>query len=1085
MRILFYIHIVLFSLLYTSTQGQSIITEFGKNRVQYHDDHYNWNRYETENFTTYWYGKGRNIAQPVIQLAELDHEDIQKTLEHTLSNKIEIIVYTDLSDLLQSNIGSDEAFTNKSKETKVHGNKIMVYFDGNHQNLRLQIRKGIASIYMNSILYGSNFQEIVQNALLLNLPSWFSEGMNAYAGSHWDRYIDDELRDLMSIDKYRDFDKLAEDHPRVAGQSLWNYISQTYGSATIANIVYLTRISRNLENSFLFILGDEFEIIKEQWLNFYALRYAKEDKAFSTTEKLDLLKLKNKKGIPVSTFRISPDGKNLAYITNDKNKVKIYVRDLKHNKDRLVKKLGYKNVFQEPDYNYPLIAWHPTYPELTIIYEERDVAKLMKLDLKNNTSEVEDLTTNFQRVYSLAYIRNDEYLLSGTTDGYSDLYIYKADNRHHIRITEDFYDDLEAEVITYQNSPAVLFKSNRPNLSLEKNKLDTILPVEHFDLFLLKGLDSESELIQLTTTKNISERQAFQSSTNEITYIHGHSGIDNAYTLDLESRQTSPVTNLERNLITHHATPTSDAHFFNYYFQGNYINLEGSLAKPTKSISETTYSKISGRQENGVQVPFLPKEEPTQELNEGMKFQSPFDDVEDLQPLEESQDDRLSESMFEKYFKDYFSESYLDGKRIVKFVPMRASASRERFRLDEFVSKFDNTVLFEGLESYTGENKELATQPAGILIKGVIKDLLEDYEINVGLRVPTRLNGYEYFVTLDDNKRLWDKRLAFYRKSTVGLIDPDGTSQREKRHTFLTMYRLKYPLDVYQSFRLTTSLRFDKYFLQSTELRSYNADYSYEKRLSLKGEYVFDNSFDVSLNIMNGSRAKVFAEVINEFDMDLNNGLNLDLSKGVTSILGFDARHYIPILKRAVLALRATAATSFGSKRVVYYLGGMESWLFSKPEPNIPVPAGDNTAYKVLAPQLRGFGTNIRNGNSYVLSNIEFRLPLAPFLGLEKSKLGFIRNLQVTSFFDAGVAWFGTNPNSAENTLNSVYVANPEDNPLIIIEARYFRDPLVLGYGFGARTTMLGYFLKLDYGWGVETGQQRSPKIYLSMGLDF
>ena len=71
--------------------SQSIVTEFGKNRVQHHDDHYNWARYETENFVTYWYGKGRSIAQPVIQLAELDHEEIQKNLEHTLSRKIEVM----------------------------------------------------------------------------------------------------------------------------------------------------------------------------------------------------------------------------------------------------------------------------------------------------------------------------------------------------------------------------------------------------------------------------------------------------------------------------------------------------------------------------------------------------------------------------------------------------------------------------------------------------------------------------------------------------------------------------------------------------------------------------------------------------------------------------------------------------------------------------------------------------------------------------------------------------------------------------------------------------------------------------------
>ncbi len=79
--------------------GQSITTNFGKNRVQYHDDFNNWWKYETENFITFWYGKGRDIAEPVIQLAELNHDEIQNILEHRINDKIEIIVYTDITDL--------------------------------------------------------------------------------------------------------------------------------------------------------------------------------------------------------------------------------------------------------------------------------------------------------------------------------------------------------------------------------------------------------------------------------------------------------------------------------------------------------------------------------------------------------------------------------------------------------------------------------------------------------------------------------------------------------------------------------------------------------------------------------------------------------------------------------------------------------------------------------------------------------------------------------------------------------------------------------------------------------------------------
>ena len=1080
------LHLILLILISSPLISQSIATEFGKNRVQFHNDKYNWAKYETENFVTHWYGKARNIAQPTIQLAELDHEEIQKILEHTLSSKLEIIVYTDLTDLKQSNIGLNEAFTNKEKTTKVDGKKILVYFDGNHKNLRSQIRKGIANVYLNSILFGSNLQEIVQNALLLNLPEWFSEGLVSFAGSSWDRFIEDELRDILDKDKSTEFNDLIKIRPRLAGHSFWNYISETYGSSTIANIVYLTRISRSLENSLVLVLGEEFEDLEKKWQNYYYVKFNVEEDKFTETEAAGEVKLKNKKGVPISKYRVSPDGKYMAYVTNDRSKERIYVQDLSTGKSILIFKNGYKNIFQEPDYNYPLIAWHPSYPELSIIYEDDDVVMLRKEDIRNGGYEEEEMTQNFQRIYSMSYVQGDEYLFSASTDGYSDLYLYKADNRHHTRITEDFYDDLDAEMVRIDGKQAILFSSNRTMDVLEKNKIDTILPVENFDLFLLRGFKMDSELIRLTRTEDINERLPFQSSNNSIVYVHGDSGVENIYEMDLKSGEISALTNAERNVISHHTVPGSERHLYNYYYQGNYVNLDMAAATESSNSPFTTGLAKSRKRGNGVNIPFLPEEEDAIKLTEGMKFQSPFDDVEDLKPIESTDNDELSGSTFERYFKDYFSDSYQDGKRVVKFNPNRSSAYRDQFRLDDFISKLDNSVLFEGLESFTGEDTQLNTVPTSILFKGVIKDLLENYEINVGIRIPTRFNGYEYFTTIDNNLKRWDKRLAFYNRVESNVLEDNALRlQRDERRTFIGLARFKYALNIYNSIRLTTSLRFDRYFLQSTEITSFEAPEDFEKRLSLKAEYVFDNSFDVSLNIKNGSRVKFYSEIINEFDLDFVSGLNLDLSTAVTGVFGVDARHYIPVFKRAVLALRGAAATSIGSRRVVYYLGGVEQWIGASSEEGIPVPAADGSAFRVLAPHLRGFRNNIRNGNSFALSNIEFRLPISQFLGLGRSSLGFLRNLQATSHFDAGLAWFGVNPDSEENTLNTVMVDSPVGNPSIIVNARFFRDPIIYGYGFGLRSTVLGYFVKFDYSWGIENGNVRDPLFYFSLGMDF
>ncbi|MEO5581202.1 MAG: hypothetical protein ABIR66_00805, partial [Saprospiraceae bacterium] len=95
--------IVLISFQITVWGQSGIETEYGKNRIQHHDDFSDWYLYETQNFVTYWYGKARNVGQIALSLAEVDFKSIENILEHKLNDKIEIICYTDVSDLKQSN----------------------------------------------------------------------------------------------------------------------------------------------------------------------------------------------------------------------------------------------------------------------------------------------------------------------------------------------------------------------------------------------------------------------------------------------------------------------------------------------------------------------------------------------------------------------------------------------------------------------------------------------------------------------------------------------------------------------------------------------------------------------------------------------------------------------------------------------------------------------------------------------------------------------------------------------------------------------------------------------------------------------
>jgi hypothetical protein len=1078
MNKLFYIQILWFLLVSMLGSSQSINTEFGKNRVQFHDDFDDRWMYETENFITYWYGKSKQVAIPAMQMAEIDHDNIQKVLEHRMNDKIEMIVYTDLSDLKQSNIGTEETFASKGGETKIVGNKMFIYFDGDHNHMRTKIKEGISSVYFSNMLYGSTLQEILQNAVLLNLPEWYKKGIVSYAAAPWNQKIESELREVwQSNPKIKKFDKLEQLFPRHAGHALWYYIDQNYGRSSISNIIYLTKINRGINNSFEYTLNKEIEELKKECMQFYKDYFNNEVDKFTPFSDDSKLKLKNSKKNNVTKLVSSPDGKLLAYSYNYKGKYRIALYEIESKKHKVIFKYGYNNHFQETDFNYPLISWHPDGHELSYIYEHKDVIKLVKYDVKSGDKAQQLIPTAFQRIYSFDYVNDLDYIFSANVDGYSDLHYYKSKNRNHGNITKDQYDDVDASYVTYAGSKGILFSSNRTNDSIQSKYMDTILPIGTFDLYFLA--DGAESVTKITQTPDISERQARMTKKNKLFFLSDMSGINNLYEWDFDQQIYVPKTNVDRNIETYDIA--IDDHFFTTQFRQkkNLINrniLDSSTPRiaTTKSILDTKSEVVN--------TPNNATNSAPSEWKQEYEFQTIYDDLSTHQAIESAPIPVIPLSVHVS--PNLVSPSFVLSKPIERYNNSRAVAANKRFGFSNIVTKLDNDILFEGLESYTGDRPDILNAPLGILFRSTVKDLFEDYTVDAGIRVPTSFNGSETFLIFDNKKSRIDKRYVLYRKTNAYNTSVPGANfaTRSQKTSILGMYQLKYPFHIYSSIRATSSLRFDRFHQLSTENLSFEAPVSTEKRLGLKLEYIYDNTFDAAMNIKHGLRLKVFNEAINQFDINFIDGVKFDLSNGFTNVLGYDARYYLPILRRSVLAFRSAAATSFGNKKMLYYLGGVENNILRKFDNSIPLPEQGDFAYKVNAYHLRGFNTNIRNGSTFFVNNLELRIPVMQYiLGTTKGN-AFFRNMQLTGFFDAGVAFYGANPFSEKNILNKITIESP---PLINLEVEYFRDPLVLGVGYGVRTQILGYFLKVDYGYGIETRKIQKPVLAVSLGLDF
>jgi hypothetical protein len=115
------------------------------------------------------------------------------------------------------------------------------------------------------------------------------------------------------------------------------------------------------------------------------------------------------------------------------------------------------------------------------------------------------------------------------------------------------------------------------------------------------------------------------------------------------------------------------------------------------------------------------------------------------------------------------------------------------------------------------------------------------------------------------------------------------------------------------------------------------------------------------------------------------------------------------------------------------------------------------------------------------LINSEIRFPVIQYLANRPLRSDLLNSFQIVGFGDFGTVWTGASPYSDDNALFTRTIQRGS----LRITIREQREPIVGGFGVGARARILGYFVRADYAWGVEDMVVKDPIFYLSLSLDF
>ncbi len=497
---------------------------------------------------------------------------------------------------------------------------------------------------------------------------------------------------------------------------------------------------------------------------------------------------------------------------------------------------------------------------------------------------------------------------------------------------------------------------------------------------------------------------------------------------------------------------------------------------------------------------------------------------------------KKKDDFFQSEFPPEQPDSTQKGNQVIqapvedKTETVLASAKLFRYKPPKFSSDFasiglNGNVLVNRYQQYGGGSGPIminSSTPLNGLITLGVSDLLEDIKVTGAFKIGTNLKDNEWLVSYQNLKRRIDWGVTYYRNVTGGpdhglVFDIDNNELKYKplvsgedfanlvagpwpTKLFTNLYQVNvsYPFDVARSIRLTTGLRAENLTTLGVDLdavdlntiiKVFGINFQQKKKYWVSHlEYVYDNVINPAKNIWDGMRYKAY--------IDYNRQVGKKSAFGPNTFnFGFDARYYYPIYRNFIWAVRAAGDFSWGSQKFIYYLGGADGWLMFGPNQkekdgktvdryfntNNPPSQDQNYAFQSVAVNMRGYIQNVANGNNAVVINSELRVPILSTFFDKTINNPFLRDLQVIQFFDFGTAW-----NGAYKGIKRPEVVYGNGGDLVHVKIKAGGiGPFAGGYGFGIRSSLLGYFVKFDLGWPMNGFFKGGPVKYFALGLDF
>lgn len=1026
--------------------AQGIFTEYGQNRIQYKA--FEWKTISHENIEIVYYGNDQKLAAHALEMAIRQLGVIENYLSYKYGGTMQILVFSNLSDYRQSNIGYNNPQMNSGGYLMIPNDESTVYFNGDYHYLKTQLTRAVCDIIMREMIYGGSLQDRFERVRSAALPVWFLQGLSQFLAESWSAETENRFRDAMSRHLFDNFNLLSNEDATLAGVGIWRYLVETYGAQAISTVVFIARYTHSAEAAIYFHTKRNMKEFLKDWKAFYQIECAP-----APSENLPRGKASipgRIAGLTPTAFSLSPDGNKVAIVTNDKGKFTVWIYDIRHKTVKHIYEGGRRVLNQIADYQFPKVKWNPGDKSLCILTYEHDRYQLLKLQ-HNKAQQLPADFSSFSGINDFGFNANGtEIVFSGVKNGEGNIWILNLNTREFSAITNDEYHDKSA---IFGSDGSILFVSNRP----VNDSVSAEISNANFNLFQYR----QGNITALTKISGPSDISDLISYNHHLTgFISDQSGLCNAWIADSDSiGYLFGQTNYQRGILGQAIAPEAGVTAEMLLLNGRYVLFSGEI--PENPLNES------------VSVSQLPWKRKIQNLDSFLKVRNlknyngpDFQDSMKRSVVDSTHGGYSFQTGFPRV--DYLSNSETDSVK-----PDQNSFKKGRFfnslQPEFLLSQSDNRQLGSYMQSNRIRHEALRNPVVMPYVKVSLSDVLRNYLIEAGVRASLDLMVTDYTTRFSLLKYRTDHDFSLSRHSRK--FEETGGKLMQNL-SVQGIYTASHPINENLRISLSAGIRRELLTVKGSEQAAFNIPDKNDVYGTGKFECIYDNTTALGLNRLSGIRLKG--------GLDMNYCVSKSKRPAVSNLY-IDARFYLPVWKAVIWASRITSSYSLSQGKVAYYLGAVENWTSKTQFANPYWLNGSEYVFQQWVCNLRGFSRGIRVGSNFTLLNTEIRLPLVLMISHKPLESEFLKNFTITGFTDIGTAFIGKSPADPNNPFNTVYYNTPNYNMAVTAQ----RNPWVYGVGWGVRTRLLGYYIKYDRAVGYADRIWNKPMNYLSLGFDF